>query len=55
MAGVSPTASPSWTPPGKPGTESNLNVVDADGKNSTTIASATHEAGVIKLLLIGWR
>jgi Tol biopolymer transport system component len=40
---------------GKRGTESNLNVMDADGQNSTTIASATLGSQEMKLLLIGWR
>lgn len=40
---------------GKRGNESNINVIDVDGKNSSTIATAEHEPQTIKLLMIGWR
>jgi Tol biopolymer transport system component len=40
---------------GERGTESNLNVVDAEGQNSTTIVSANHPPEEIKLVLLGWR
>lgn len=40
---------------GKRGTESNLNVVDIDGKDSKTIVSTTHGVDEVKLLLIGWQ
>jgi Tol biopolymer transport system component len=40
---------------GDPGKESNLNVVDSDGKNTRTIVSASHGVDEVKLLLVGWQ
>src|SRR5262249_31006719 len=40
---------------GKRGEETSINVIDADGSNSTTIISEKHEADVIRVTLMDWK
>jgi Tol biopolymer transport system component len=40
---------------GKRGEETNINVIDADGNNSTTIISEKHEPNVIRVTLMDWK
>jgi dipeptidyl aminopeptidase/acylaminoacyl peptidase len=40
---------------GNRGEETSINVIDADGGNSTTIISEKHEANVIRVVLMDWR